>query len=461
MNRPDPTHDSGARARGVAASALLAVLDQGQNLTGALEDLEQKLRSPRDRALVRRLCNRVLRDLPALQWRLQQLLKKPLKGRDREVHFLLLLALDQLLEGREPSAAVIHASVAATRTLGKPHLAGLANAVLRNFLRRRESLQARLPERPEMRHGMPDWLIERVRGDWPDNWREILDQSNSSPPLWLRVNRRRCETSSLAGQWLKAGIESHAVAGLPDALRLDQPARVSALPGYEQGAFSVQDGGAQAAVELLRLGDGMRILDACAAPGGKAAHILERADVELTALELDPLRARRIGENFQRLGLAGRIVIGDAAHPEHWAGGEKFDRILVDVPCSGSGVMRRHPEIRWLRRPEDIRANAILQQAMLKALWPMLEPGGLLVYASCSILHAENREPIRDFIASHADAQFVEHAPTGSVATDPGFQILPGSLGRDGFFYACLRRLPTADRSSRSADAGGRAGLAG
>ncbi len=437
------------------------MLDRGRNLTTALEGIDQQLQSARDRALVRRLCNRVLRDLPALQWRLQQLLKKPLKDRDREVYFLLLLALDQLLEGREPSAAVIHASVAATRTLAKPHLAGLSNAVLRNFLRRREWLETRLPDQPELRYGMPAWLIERVRHDWPGNWRDILDQSNSSPPLWLRVNRRRCEKSTLSERLLDTGIDSHPVAGLPDALRLDQPARISALPGYAEGAFSVQDGGAQATVELLQPADGMRILDACAAPGGKAAHILERADVELTALELDPERAHRIGENFQRLGLAGKIIIGDASSPGRWARGGKFDRILIDVPCSGSGVMRRHPEIRWLKRPEDISANAILQRAILEALWPLLAPGGLLVYASCSILHAENRDPVRNFIASHADAQLVEHAPIQAVATDPGFQILPGSLGRDGFFYACLRRLQTARECFRDAGPATGAGLAG
>ncbi|MFU8876860.1 MAG: 16S rRNA (cytosine(967)-C(5))-methyltransferase RsmB [Wenzhouxiangellaceae bacterium] len=431
----------GAIARAVAAQALSQVLDHACNLGDALEPLAGRLGSGRDRALARRLCNRVLRDLPALQWRLEKLLNKPLARRDRTVHFLLLMALDQLLEGREPAAAVIHASVAAARSLDRPHLAGLANAVLRNYQRRSKQIEQQLPDDPALRLGMPGWLVERVRRDWPEHWHDILEQSNASPPLWLRVNRRRSSPSALQAELAQAGIECRPEPGLPDALKLAHPARISALPGYELGAFSVQDGGAQAAVELLELADGQRVLDACAAPGGKAAHILERADVALTALELDPTRAARIADNFKRLGLTGEVIVGDAQRPGDWAADRRFDRILIDVPCSATGVMRRHPEIRWLRRPGDIDGNAILQRAMLEALWPLLAPGGLLVYASCSILHAENREPVSHFIAHHADAEIARNAPERSIATEPGRQILPGSLDRDGFYYACIRRL--------------------
>ena len=432
---------TGAEARLVAARALVAVLDQRRNLGDALGDLDRQLGDGRDRALVRRLCNRVLRDLPALEWRLEQLLRRPLGRKAREIHFLLLLALDQLIEGREPAHAVVHASVAATRSAGQHHLSGLVNAVLRNQQRRADELEEKMPQDPALRLGYPAWLLDAIRRDWPDRWREIAEAGNRKPPIWLRVNRRRSTPEALCLKLAENGIEAAASAHFPDAVRLDHPARVSSLPGYAEGEFSVQDAGAQAAAALLELADGQRVLDACAAPGGKAAHILECADVALTALEVDPLRAERIGETFERLGLKGSVVAGDATTPEAWANGDRFDRILVDAPCSATGVLRRHPDIRWQRQPGDIEENPRLQARILDALWPLVAPGGLLVYASCSILHAENRDQARDFIARHADAQLDEANVEDAVATDPGRQILPGSLDRDGFYYLRLRRL--------------------
>ena len=432
---------TGAEARLVAARALAAVLDERCNLGEALADLDRQLPDSRDRALVRRLCNRVLRNYPALEWRLSRLLRKPLSRKSRQVHFLLLSALDQLIEGREPARAVVHASVAATRAAGQPHLGGLVNAVLRNHQRRSAELEASLPDDPAMRLGYPAWLLESIQRDWPERWREIAQAGNRTPPLWLRVNRRRSTPEQLCRKLLEEGIEARTNAHFPDAVRLDRPARVSTLPGYAEGEFSVQDAGAQAAAGLLAAEDGERVLDACAAPGGKAAHILERARARLTALELDPERARRIGETLDRLGLTGEVVIGDAARPQDWAAGRIFDRILVDVPCSATGVLRRHPDIRWQRKPDDIAANTALQGRILDALWPLLAPGGLLVYASCSILHAENRDQAREFIARHADAQPLETRLEEGVSTNPGCQILPGSLDRDGFFYLRMRRL--------------------
>ena len=432
---------AGAEARLVAARALAAVLDQRRNLGDALADLDRQLGDSRDRALVRRLCNRVLRDYPALAWRLDQLLRKPLQRKAREIHFLLLLALDQLIEGREPAHAVVHASVAAARIAGQHHLSGLVNAVLRNQQRRAEELEAKMPHDPALRLGYPAWLLDAIQHDWPDHWREIAEAGNRKPPFWLRVNRRRSTPEDLRLKLADHGIQAATSPHFPDALRLDHPARVSRLPGYAEGEFSVQDAGAQAAATLLELEDGQRVLDACAAPGGKAAHILECADVALTALEVDPRRARYIDQTFDRLGLQGRVVIGDAATPEAWEDAGRFDRILVDAPCSATGVLRRHPDIRWQRQPGDIEENARLQARILDALWPLLAPGGLLVYASCSILHAENRDQARDFIARHADAQLHEADLEDAVATDPGRQILPGSLDRDGFYYLGLRRM--------------------
>lgn len=432
---------AGAEARLVAARALAAVLDDRRNLGDALADLDRQLPDSRDRALVRRLCNRVLRDYPALEWRLSQLLRKPLPRKSRDVHFLLLSALDQLIEGREPARAVVHASVAAARAGGHPHLGGLVNAVLRNQQRRAMQLEAELPDDPALRLGYPEWLLDAIRRDWPDRWREIAEAGNRTPPPWLRVNRRRATPDALCRKLLEAGIETSLDAHFPDAVRLVHPARVSSLPGYAEGEFSVQDAGAQAAAGLLELEDGQRVLDACAAPGGKAAHILERARVELTALELDPERAHRIEETFDRLGLTGQVIAGDAAQPRDWAAGRTFERILVDAPCTATGVLRRHPDIRWQRRAHDVAANVMLQGRILDALWPLLAPGGLLVYASCSILHAENRDQARAFIARHADARVLETRLDEGVATDPGCQILPGSLDRDGFYYVRMRRV--------------------
>jgi len=434
------SNDTGAPARRVAARALASVLDAGRSLTEALAGLETELPDPRDRALVRRLCNRVLRDLPALEWRLTRLLRRPLPRAAREIHFLLLAGLDQLIEGREPPEAVVHASVAAARGTRHARLAGLVNAVLRNH-RRRGPAPEELPDDPAIRLGYPEWLLERIRADWPDDWRAIAEAGNRAPPTWLRINRRRADIDAERARLAEAGIGSRPDARFPDALRLDHPAAVSALPGFADGLFSVQDAGAQSAARLLDLRDGQRVLDACAAPGGKAAHILERADVDLTAVDSDPVRARRIGQNLERLGLNGRVVVGDAARAETFAGGGRYGRILVDAPCSATGVMRRHPDVRWLRRAADIDANAALQRRILRAVWPHLAPGGLLVYASCSILRAENCEQILDFTAEQKNAEACTFELDDAAELAPGRQILPGSLDRDGFYYACLRRV--------------------
>lgn len=431
---------AGAEPRRYAAQALREVLDHGSSLTEALAGLE-RMPASRDRALARRLCNRVLRDLPALEWRLDQLLDRPLKRPARVVHYLLLIGIDQLVERREPAAAVVHACVAAAERAGQRHLAGLVNAVLRNHQRRASALEAALPDNDAIRLGYPDWLLDAIRRDWPEHWRAIAAAGNAVPPMWLRVNRRRTTPEKLADMLAAAGIEATHEASFPDSLQLALHARVSALPGYDDGLFSVQDAGAQAAADLLALEPGLSVLDACAAPGGKAAHILERADVDLTAVDSDPVRARRIGQNLERLGLNGRVVVGDAARAETFAGGGRYGRILVDAPCSATGVMRRHPDVRWLRRAADIDANAALQRRILRAVWPHLAPGGLLVYASCSILRAENCEQILDFTAEQKNAEACTFELDDAAELAPGRQILPGSLDRDGFYYACLRRV--------------------
>ena len=438
---PAGNAETGARSRLIAASALQSVLDRHQSLGESQASLEQELASGPDRALVRRLCYRALRNYPALDWRLQQLLDKPLARKARIIHFLLLSALDQLLEKREPGPAVVHASVAAARLAGQPHLAGLVNAVLRNYQRRADEIERALPADPEIELGYPAWLLDALKNDWPDRWKAIALAGNQPPPIWLRVNRRRADIDSVRRALDQAGHESDTDARFPDAVRLRQNVRISDLPGFEQGHFSIQDAAAQSVADLMDAGPGQRVLDACAAPGGKAAHLLERHDLELIALELDGERAARIERTFTRLGLDGRVVVGDATRPEAWWDGRPFDRILIDAPCSATGVLRRHPDVRWLRRPDDLARTAGLQQRILNALWPLLAPGGLLVYATCSILHAENRDQGRSFIANHEDAEPIPATLAESIETRPGNQILPGSLDRDGFYYLRLGRL--------------------
>lgn len=434
-------------ARMIAAHVTLTVLDQQHSLSEQLDEALKNTESARDRALVRRLCNNLLRNRPALEWRLQQLLQKPLARKARSIHFLLLSAIDELLERREPAPAIIHASVAATRLAGQTQLAGLVNAVLRNHERKREQLDESQPDTDAFRFGYPDWLIELIRHDWPEHWQRILENGNRPPPTWLRVNSRRADIKQVVQALHEQGIACHTEPGLSHAIRLEQPSRISALPGYAQGWFSVQDAGAQACAGLLDLRSGLRVLDACAAPGGKAAHALEQADVTLTAVEIHPQRSQRIEQNLNRLGLTAQLQIADATETERWWDGQLFDRILIDAPCSATGVIRRHPDIRWLRRARDIDNNRSVQRHLLESLWPLLKPGGLLVYASCSILHAENRTQARWFLDNHNDAEVVpitaENELAQAITMEPGLQILPGSLDRDGFYYVVFRRLPT------------------
>lgn len=433
-------HD-GAQPRQVAARALTAVLDGGRALDTALAPLLEPLGEARDRALARRLCHGVLRDWPALDWLIARLLAKPLKGRNRRLHFLMAVALHELRDGREPEHAVVHAAVAAARSLCGPRLAGLVNGVLRNFGRRRESLLVDLPDTVGFRFGYPGWLVEAIEADRGEATPGILAAGNEPPPLWLRVNRRRSAPEAYREELAQAGIEAQPVDGFADALVLAERIAVRHLPGFEEGLVSIQDGAAQLAADYLELEDGQRVLDACAAPGGKAAHILERAAVELTALDIDSERLGRVGNGLERLGLEARLVEGDAARPESWWNGEGFDRILVDAPCSATGVIRRHPDIRWLRRREDIERLVATQRAILDALWPLLAPGGILVYATCSLMRVENDEQARAFLERHADARAIDNPDIPGRPARPGRQVLPGERDCDGFYYLAAQRV--------------------
>lgn len=426
-----------------AARALSQVLDHGRSLDPALTDSLAELSASPDRALARRLAHAVLRDWPAIQTLTSRLLHRPPARRDRLLLFVVAVALAELRDGREPERAVVHSAVESARAGGLARLSGLTNALLRRFLRERAALEADLAESEPVRYGYPAWLIDAIRHDWPAEWASVLAEGNRPPPLWLRVNQRYWTLAEARQALIDGGHEVELPdKALPDALCLPRRARISDLPGFAEGGLSVQDGAAQLTADYLALSDGLRVLDACSAPGGKAAHLLERADVDLTAVELDGQRLDRVATSLERLGLRARLIVGDASQPRDWWDGQPFDRILIDAPCSATGVIRRHPDIRWLRQPADIEALVKTQARLLSALWPLLAPGGILVYATCSILAAENVRQGQAFLESHDHCEAIDHAELPGRACAVGRQILPGDHDLDGFYHLAVRRLP-------------------
>lgn len=428
-------------ARGAAVRVLLEVLGQGRSLSAALPPALSQLASG-ERGLAQELCYGTLRWLPRLQALATRLLDKPLRSRDQDVHVLLLLGLYQLLYLTIPPHAAVSATVEAAAALGKEWAKGLLNGSLRRLLRERETLLAAVDQDENAALAHPAWLLQALRDAWPAQWQAIIAANNSRPPLTLRVNDRHGSRDTYQTRLQQAGIAAEPVAYAPQALTLATPVAVEQLPGFTAGDVSVQDGAAQLAAGLLDLQPGQWVLDACAAPGGKTGHILEScAELSLVALDSEPERLRRVAENLARLGLDAKLVSGDAGTPGDWWDGQPFDRILLDAPCSGSGVIRRHPDIKTLRRPEDIAALAAEQRRLLHALWPLLKPGGMLVYATCSILPVENGRQVAAFLQAQHDARERAVDSGWGHAVEAGRQILPGENGMDGFYYACLSKL--------------------
>lgn len=426
----------------VAAARVLAAVARGHAPDAQWPAVDAELADARDRALARAIVLAALRGW----WRYRALLAR-LRARagrpDPLVEALLVAALAQLEQAIAPAYAVVADSVAAVRALGRPRAAGFVNAVLRRYQREAAALARQLPDRPEIRHGHPGWIVERLKAQWPDDWQAVLG-ANLAPALpVLRVNRRRAERPAVQATLAAAGIAARPDPRLPDALALDAPADVAHAPGLAEGAWSVQDGAAQLAADLVAPAPGLRILDACAAPGGKCAHLAERepALAALDAIEIDPQRALRIADTLARLGLreAVRVIVADATAPAGWWDGHRYDRILLDAPCSGTGVIRRHPDIRILRREADLPALCALQDRLLDALWPMLAPGGRLVYATCSVLAEENAERVAAFLARCPEARALDVVPGWfGRPSGAGRQNLPGADGYDGFYYAVL-----------------------
>ena len=430
--------------RAVAARILDQVCFQGRSLTQVLSQTLENLQDKTQNPLIQEICYGVLRDYPRLSAITEGLLKKPFKTKDGDVQSLLLVGLYQLIAMRVPDHAAVSETVAATKDLKKPWARGLANAVLRNFLREKDQRIKRAEQTEEVCWAHPQWLVDEIRAAWPDHWEEILTANNQRPPMTLRVNLSKTSTEEYLSELAAADISAQAAAIVTSAVQLTQPVDVAILPGFAEGRVSVQDAAAQLAAELLQLEPGQRVLDACAAPGGKTVHILETANVDLTAVDIDAGRLEKVKQNLHRCRHTARLLVGDAKEAKAWWDGQPYDRILLDAPCSATGVIRRHPDIKIHRRAADITTLVELQAQILDAMWLLLKPGGMLLYATCSVLPRENSEQITAFVEKCPDATLVSIPVSVDAnwghASNAGRQILPGENGMDGFYYACLKK---------------------
>ena len=431
-----------SQPRKIAALLVHRVLDRGESLGSLLGPQLAALDDPRQRALTQELAFGTLRWSYRLEALLAQLLRKPLKKKDRDLHALLLVGLYQLLMLEMPAHAAVSETVEVARQLGKDWAAGMVNGVLRNAQRQSAALLQAVDASATARWSHPHWWIERLQQDWPENWQQILEAGNQRPPMVLRVNRLQVAREDYLQQLQAAGIEAVALPFPESAIRLQQPVAVDSLPGFREGRVSVQDGAAQLCASLLDLQAGQRVLDACAAPGGKTGHILELApQLEcLLAIDVDETRLQKVRENLQRLQLDAALLAGDAGDPQSWWDGKPFDRILLDAPCSASGIVRRHPDIKLLRRPADVRSLSQQQQRLLEALWPLLASGGMLLYVSCSVFLQENSDNLRAFLDRHADASELPLQAEWGKVLPVGRQLLPGEHEMDGFYFACLTK---------------------
>ncbi len=420
----DPSGLVDVNPRLLAAHLVNDVLQDGVSLTSALGNLRRL--APARLAAAQNLAYGTLRHAGQLRFYLSALCERPLKPVALTGH--LLVGLYELEAGEAPAYAAVNETVAAV-ALRYPGARGFTNAVLRNFQRRRGDLEAAAAADPEARWNFPPWWLRRLQAQYPDDWQSIVAAQNQHPPMTLRVNRRRGDITEYLARLAAAGIAARRTG--ESALTLQNPVPVSELPGFFEGLVSVQDLGAQLAAVHLGARAGERVLDACAAPGGKTGHLLECADVDLVALDSDASRLARVRENLDRLGLAATLLAGDAGDTASWWDGRPFDRILLDAPCTASGVVRRHADGKWLKRPEDVQQLARQQRRLLDALWPLLKPAGTMLYATCSLFHEENEDQVAAFLARHGDAS------SESVADTRSGQLLPG-VEMDGFFYARL-----------------------
>ncbi|SHF32867.1 16S rRNA (cytosine967-C5)-methyltransferase [Microbulbifer donghaiensis] len=434
--------DARGDVRALAAQVLASLLDGRGSLARLLPRAEERV-DERDRALLRELCYGGARTAPRLQLLAGKLLRKP--PADIEVEALILLGLYQLEYTRIPDHAAISATVNAARTLKLDRATGVINGVLRNAQRSREQLQRKLSGNPQFSSMHPAWLQQRIKAAWPDAAADIFRANNANPPMTLRVNGARVSRDDYLQQLKAANIAAQPCTISPVGITLAAACAVSELPGFAEGLVSVQDESAQLSALLLAPAAEDRVLDACAAPGGKSCHLLEQQpSVHLSALDIDEERLDRVAENLARIGCDAELICADAAESDAWWDGQPFDCILLDAPCSATGVIRRNPDIKLLRREEDIAELAQLQGRILRAMWQILKPGGKLLYATCSVLPAENSEVVAAFVAETEDAsdntpQLLGGEPWGKPQA-AGIQLFPRPDGGDGFYYALLSK---------------------
>ena len=424
--------------RWVAARVLTRILQDGQSLTAALDVALLNIASSKDRAFIQALCYGVCRQFHRLDFILNQLLEKPIK--DTDIKALALVGLYQLSFMRVKAHAAVSETVLAT---GKKSWAkSLINGLLRTYLREQQTLDHKALQIPVAALSHPNWLIKQIEQDWPQDASVICQANNQQPPMVLRVNQLKTSREHYLDLLTKQGFVAEANAFCDTAIKLEKPVVVDELPGFYEGLVSVQDTAAQLAPGLLNVQSGQRVLDVCAAPGGKTAHLLESQTrlQELIAVDIDPARLQRVHDNCRRLSLQATLITGDATKPQDWWDGKFFDRILLDAPCSATGVIRRHPDIKILRKPQDIEALRTTQKVILDAIWPLLAPGGLLLYATCSILKHENELQIQAFLTEHDDAVEKPIDADWGVARECGRQILTGASDMDGFYYALLKK---------------------
>lgn len=427
---------TGAAVRALAAQILDAVAHRGRSLKAELAAALPRLEDPRDRALAEAICFSALRQRVRYDEALKRWMQKPLGRRDGDLRALLWVGFAQIDALQLPAHAALSATVEAARALKRSHQAGMVNAILRRA--QREGLPAAAPER-----AWPEWLRAKVRADWPDRAEAIFAASAEAAPLWLRVNRARMPAADYLQRLWEAlpGLAAQATPLAVDAIRVDTPVAVAALPGFAAGDVSIQDGAAQLVADALAPAPGAQVLDACAAPGGKAAHLLERdPELRLLALDVDARRLQRVRDTLARVGTRARLQVADAGAPSAWWDGQAFDAVLLDAPCSATGIVRRQPDVLLHRRPEDIVTLRALQARLLDAAWTLLRPGGVLLYATCSILKDENEHQIDAFLARTPDARAEPLDARFGHASGAGRQRLPGEDGMDGFYYARLVR---------------------
>ena len=425
-------------ARATAARIIAEVTQKKHSLNGLLTEALPLL-AENERSLCQQLCYGVLRWYPQLDLISQQLIAKPLKKKDADIAALLLCGLYQLRQLRIPSHAALSETVNATKTLGKQWAKGLINASLRNYERQSNEIDVIIQQSYPARYAHPEWLLNRFKDDWPEQWRAIMDANNKQPPMMLRVNKQHTTRQEYLERLNANDILATEIAGCSEGLLLDKPCDVYLLPGFLEGHVSVQDGSAQHVAALMDIKPNQRILDACAAPGGKTCHILEQEpENEVIALDIAPNRLVQIEQNTDRLKLNATLIASDAADVEQWSDGQLFDRILIDAPCSGTGVIRRHPDIKQLRRPEDIASLAEQQHRLLNTLWPLLKPDGLLIYTTCSALKQENEQQVEAFLQQHPEAQENTLKIEPAQRRPFGYQRLPGDDNLDGFYYASI-----------------------